>query len=204
MYQEKFIARNHAIKMPEDTKPTTLFEAVEMKWHELTDYKGIWFFLPFGWRMAYYDKIRPIWNDENKYIRKSIPRTWCDVTSLIVDVNFTMIKKFYEEEYVDGPVDWTATEEHRTFAGWLENAYQYITKERQKYEQAMDDAYPPYRPLDEMFKPIEKDGKTMYQMVSRGPYEEIYGEVNRLEKLIDELDTATLSNFIKYRHFFWT
>ena len=178
-------------------------------WLDYTGYKGIWKFAPFGWRMTYYDKIRPLWNDENKRVRKSIPRTWKDITSLMVEVNFEMIKTFYEEEFTAGIVDWECTNGHKEFSDWITYAYNYITKDRPAYEQAMWDAYPPTRPLREMFTPCETDEKTgkvkMYKMVDDGiSYEEKYGEVNRLEALIEDLDTRVLTDFVKYRGYFWT
>jgi len=204
-----FDQRNHAINLPEDKEVTTCWEKLHDKWLECTNYKGIWYFVPFGWKMRYYDKIRPLWNDENKRVRKSIPRTWKDISSLMVDVNFEMIKTFYEEEFKAGIVNWECTEGHKEFSDWIEYAYNYITKDRPAYEQALEDAYPPSRPFREMFIPSETDEKTgkvkMYKMVSDGiPYKEKYGEVDRLEALIDDLDTRVLVDFAKYRGYFWT
>ena len=72
----------------------------------------------------------------------------------------------------------------------------------------MDNAYPPLRPLDEMFVPCETDDRgnvKMYKMVSRKEsYEELYGEVNRLEQLIQDKDLEILTQLVKYRHFFWS
>lgn len=204
-----FEQRNHAIILPEDTEPTTLWKQLYDKWLDFTNYKGIWKFVPFGWRMTYYDKIRPIWNDENKRVRKSIPRTWKDISGLMVELNFEMIKTFYEEEFIAGIVNWECTEGHKEFADWIEYAYNYITRDRLAYEKAMWDAYPPSRPLREMFVPCETDGKAgevkMYKMVVDGiPYEVKYGEVHRLEALIEDLDTKVLTDFVKYRGYFWT
>ena len=93
-------------------------------WDKMDDWFGIrsvWDFLPFGWRVQYYEKIRPIWNDENKRYRKAIPRTWSDVYHLIETVNFEFIKGFYEDEYLHGHTDWEGTGEHAVeFAKWLE------------------------------------------------------------------------------------
>jgi hypothetical protein len=163
--------------------------------------------LPFGWRMRYYDKIRPIWKDQNKRIRNSIPRTWCDISHMMELVNFEMIKKFYEKEYKADIVDWEATDHHKEFAEWLEWAYNYITKERLNYEKARDAAYPPFRPIDEWFGLVQEDanGRRYYEYKPREePYELLYSEVNRLEQLIEDTDTKVLTEFVKYRGFFWT
>jgi hypothetical protein len=59
-----------------------------------------------------------------------------------------------------------------------------------------------------MFVPCETDEKgkvKVFKMVDDGKtYEEKYGEVNRLEQLIQDKDTEVLSALVKYRHFFWS
>lgn len=212
MTPEKFQARNHKLRC--DFSDYLNYEKSfhRMFWNTMDDWFGVrsmWDLLPFSWKMRYYDKIRTIWHDENERYRKVIPRTWSDVSSLIDTVNFEFIKGFYEKEYLHGHTDWEGTGEHAVeFARWLESAYDYITIERPKLEEQMENAYPPHRPLDEMFEPCEFDenGKAkMYKMVDDGrSYEEKYGEVNRLEQLIQDKDTEVLTNLIKYRHFFWS
>lgn len=204
-----FEQRNQILKLPaEKPKPVSIFNRIKYKLDDLLWYKDFTRLLPFGWRMRYYDHIRPIWNDENKRIRESIPRTWVDISHLIEIVNFEMIKKFYETEYKADIVDWDATDHHKEFARWLEWAYNYIINERPAYEKARDNAYPPSRPFNEWFSEPEKDenGRVFYKYNSRneGTYEELYGEVNRLEQLIEDTDTKVLTEFVKYRGFFWT
>ena len=203
MNQSKFIARNHALKdTPFDSKGVRSF---------IFDKFGIWDIwdiLPAGWKFRYFDSVRPIFNPQNKRIRRAIPRKWADVSSLIETINFEFIKVFYEEEYINGTVDWDAQPEHREFADWLEAAYAYITVERPILEQQRDDAYPEMPSIRDMFKPceIDEDGKVkMYQMVDDGrTYEEKYGEVDRLETIIERKDTEILTELVKRRHFFWT
>jgi hypothetical protein len=207
-----FEQRNHALSVEyikgESIKPKSLFEKVMNKIDDVGWSKDWTRALPFSWRMRYYDKIRPIWNDEQKRIRKSIPRTWCDVSHLMVNVNFEMIKKFYEEEYKAGIVDWEASGPgHVEFTQWLEWAYNYITMERPAYEKAQEDAYPPFRPIEEIFGPAKTDekGRTYYEHIpQKQSYEELYGEVNRLEKLIEDTDTKVLTEFVQHRGYFWT
>lgn len=211
MTPEKFQARNHALRCDfadqENYEKTLsakfwnfMFDKFQIRSRDL---------IPFRWRMHYYEHIRPIFSPENKRYRKVVPRTWTDVSSLIEIVNFEFIKGFYEGEYLHGSTDWVATGEHAVeFAKWLESAYDYITIERPNLEKQMDAAYPPHRPLEEMFEPCEtdEDGKVrMFKMVDDGKtYEEKYGEVNRLEQLIQDKDTEILTQLIKYRHFFWS
>jgi hypothetical protein len=157
--------------------------------------------LPYRWRHWYWDNIKPIIKPAHKRLRKAIPRQWQDITSLIVNLNFEFIKSFYEEEH--GTVDWEGTsEEAAKFEKWLNEAYRYIVVERPILEKRMEEAYPPSKPVDEMFKRTE-DGN--YLMIDDGiPYEVKYKGVIELEKKIEETDTKVLKDLIKYRDYFWT
>lgn len=162
--------------------------------------------LPYRFRMYYYDCIKPIFFPKHKKVRAAVPRTWADITSMIVDVNFAMIKEFYEDEYLDGMVDWQGSSEgHKKFEEWLKEAYAYAAYKRPSLEAERDNSYPPSRPFDEMFQPIEENGKKLYQMKDDGvPYEVKYKDVIRLDKEIEENDTKFLKEMIDYREYFWT
>ena len=121
-------------------------------------------------------------------IRKAIPREWVDVCSLVVDINFAMILSFKKEADASW-VNWDGTEEHRKFKNWLDAAADWIQKARPELEKQKDNAYPPH-PL-----PVELKGKT---------YDELYGEVNRIEKLINETDSNIIKQMIDYRDYMWT
>jgi len=211
MTPEKFEARNHKLRC--DFADYQNYE--KSFGRELRDFfddrfgiRSVWDLLPFKWKMNYYDKVRPIFAPQNKRYRKAVPRTWCDVSQLIEIVNFEFIKGFYEGEYLHGHTDWEGTGEHAVeFAKWLESAYDYITIERPVLEKDMDNAYPPLRPIDEWFEETDEtlNGQKLFRIKERKEsYEELYGEVNRLEQLIQDKDTEILTQLIKYRYFFWS
>jgi hypothetical protein len=156
--------------------------------------------------MTYYDKIKPIFKPQNQRIRKAIPRTWVDVTELVVSVNFEFIKAFYEDEFKANIVDWEATENHKEFAEWLEKAYEYVTKIKPQLEIDLQNAYPPHRSFDEMFETkTDENGRRLFQMIDDGiPYEVKYKDVNRIEEEIEKRDTEVLTELIKRRYYFWT
>jgi hypothetical protein len=206
MNLDKFIAKNHAIKLDNDNENKSLLYKIRSYTFEKF---GIWEFLdifPYSWRMKYWEKIRPIFSPRNKRLRKSIPRTWKDISHLMVDLNFEMIKTFYEDEYKADIVDWDSDQPHRDFSKWLESSYFYITKARPKLEIDLENSYPPSKPMEEMFERVpQEDGTTRIYLKDDGiPYEIKYAEVNRIERLIEETDTKILKEFIEYRHFFWT
>lgn len=204
MTEDKFIARNHCLK--EFTENNSLWYRIRSFIFEKFGIWDMWDILPFSWNMWYYDKLKPIFKPKHSRLRKAIPRQWRDISSLIVDVNFEFIKAFYEEEYVDGIIDWTATEKHKEFVEWLESSYKYITKERLFLQNELDEAYPKSNVIDDMFELIvDEHGRKMYQMKDDGiPYDVKYADVNRLEKLIEERDTDILIHLIKYREYLWT
>lgn len=205
MNEENFIARNHCLKDFPKIKKSLIGK---IRSYVFENY-GIWDVIdifPSRLRMYYWEIIRPIFNPSNQRIRKFIPRTYKDISQLMVDVNFEFIREFYEDEYKADIVDWEATEHHSEFAKWLEGAYIYITKERPQLEIDLSNAYPPFKSFDEMFKPsVNKDGKKMYVLADDGiPYDVKYKEVNRIEKLIEDTDTEILTEFVKRRNYFWT
>lgn len=205
MNTNAFMATNHCLKdFPE--KPKTLFGKIRSYIFEKYGIWDAWDLFPYSWRMTYYDKIKPIFKPQNQKIRKAIPRTWVDVSQLIVDVNFEFVKAFYEDEYKADIVDWEATEHHKEFADWLEKAYEYITKTRPQLQEDLTNSYPPHRDFDSWFKPIvDENGKKMFQMVDDGiPYEVKYKDVIRIENEIEKNDTEILTEIIKRREYFWT
>jgi len=205
MNEDNFLARNHLLKEHPD-KPQNAFSKIRGYLYEKY---GVWDFIdifPGRLRMYYWEIIKPIFKPCNQRIRKSIPRTWKDISHLMIDVNFEFIKAFYEDEYSKDIVDWSGTESHKEFAEWLEESYIYITKERSQLEKDLENAYPPCKHLTEMFEPFEdENGRKMFKMLTDDiPYEVKYKEVNRIEKLIDNLDTEILTEFVKRRNYFWT
>jgi hypothetical protein len=205
MNEKEFAEKNRLIKDNSTTKDNFIYK-IRSYFYKKCQIWDIFDFFPYGVRMCYYDHIRPIFKPYHTRLRKVIPRQWADLLSIIDDVNFEIIKSFYEDEYLKDTVNWEATPHHKQFADWLIKAYKYITEIRPQLEIDMNNAYPPLRTIDEMFKPVtDENGKKLYQMIDDGvPYEIKYGEVNRIEKLIEDNDTDVLVQMIKFRKFFWT
>lgn len=189
------------IRIPKKTLSYRIISYLRFK----LDIWDIWDLFPYSWRHYYWDYIKPIFKPCHQRIRKSIPRTWKDISHLLVDVNFEMIKAFYEEEYKKGIVDWGSDAWHKEFAEWLESAYNYIIVERPQLEKDLSNAYPSISLIERMEETFDEKGNKCYTLKDDGiPYEVKYAEVNRIEKLIDEKDTDVLTQFIKRRDFLWT
>ena len=138
--------------------------------------------------VAAYWFIYRVINPCHKDIHKAIPRQWADITSLVVDVNFAMIKSF-KKEAEESFVNWDGTAEHRQFKNWLDEAFTWITIKRPALQKQMDESYPP-SPLPDNLKDA--------------PYAVLYAKVNELETNINDTDTAVLKKLVDYRNFMWT
>ena len=141
--------------------------------------------IPYSIREFYYNKVKTIWKPQHSRIRKAVPRYWWDLDGVLLNVNFEIIKSFYEDEYLKDLVDWEGTSpEAAKFAKWLEGAYKYVAEERPALEKLMENAYP--------------------EPKAEGTYEQLYKKVNYYEKIIDDTDTKILKELIEYRHHLWT
>jgi len=133
-------------------------------------------------------KIKCWFFPKHPELRKAIPNTWADISSLVVDLNFAMILSF-KKEADESCVDWDGTENHRKFKNWLDSAAHWITVGRPNCLAQQDASYPPY-PL-----PPEMRGLT---------YDQLYGNVNQIEKLINETDANIIKQMVDYREYMWT
>jgi len=131
--------------------------------------------VPYQVRNFYFYHIKTIWAPQHTRIRKAIPRHWNDLDSVLQNVNFEIIKSFYEDEYKQGPVDWEGSgKEAVKFAKWLEASYEYVSSYRLVLEKQIENAYPNYR------------------------------KVEKLEQEMEDMDTKILTELVKYRKHLWT
>jgi len=131
--------------------------------------------IPYQIREFYYNKIKTIWKPQHSRIRKAVPRYWWDLDHVLQEVNFEIIKSFYEDEYKAGIVDWEGTGgDSLKFIKWLEEAYTYITSYRKVLEKQIDNAYPNYK------------------------------KVEKLEQEMEKKDTEVLIDLVKWRRHMWT
>ena len=156
--------------------------------------------IPYKLRDAYYS-VRDFLSPRQRWLIKKIPNHWCDKVELIPLCLFTILKHFVEEEMDNVLWDWSdevkngfVSQEYADREAAREkeirDIYHYVTVERPALEKQRDNSYPP---MDDLTKPFKK-----------GDYERLYGEVNRLEKLLDEKDTDNLVRIVKLRGYLWT
>jgi len=156
--------------------------------------------IPFKLKEAYHS-VKYFFSPQQRWLTKKIPNSWCDKTELVPICLFAMLKHFVEEEMDNVLWDWSEEVEsgivsaayadrYASSGKEIRDIYHYITVERPALEQQRDNSYPP---MDDITKPLKK-----------GEYETLYGEVNRLEKLLEEKDTDNLVRIVKLRGYLWT
>lgn len=132
-------------------------------------------YIPYPIRDFYHKQVRTIWRPQHGRIRKAVPKYWVDLDYVLQEVNFEIIKSFYEDEYMSGIVDWEGTGgDTLKFTKWLEESYTYITSYRKVLEKQIDNAYPNYK------------------------------KVEKLEKEMEDKDTEILTDLVKWRRHMWT
>jgi signal recognition particle subunit SEC65 len=155
--------------------------------------------------------------DHNKRIRNSIPTEWVDICDLLPELNFQLIKIFYENEFKQSPTDWSYPKDLKQFSKWLEKAYHFVKVERPKIKKEIIQSIPDI-PIDDLFPttkspenfpPDKKSKKQSYsqkssEKIQGKTYKQIYGKSIRLEKKLDNLESKFLKELIDYRSFFWT
>lgn len=142
-----------------------------------------WF--PLTWRWLF--------NPPHPLVRRSIPRHWMDLASLIEDINFAIIRQC-KIEMDEGIVNWDANEAHREFKEWMERAIDYLDRERPAL-------------CDQLGAVYEQHGVDTSDIFKRDRPQELeaaHAEYRRLERVIEDADTTLLKEMVEYRGYFWT
>ena len=160
-----------------------------------------------GIRATYYDvkyrlrsmipyKIRFKWNDlccyinpRNRWATDVIPNHWSDKTYLIPEFLFASIIHFIEGEKAREMTVWQKKKEKE-----LLEVYAWAKNGRKEFQEKIDKAYP------------EFNGKFPWdnENMNKETYEQVYGEVNRLEAEIEKIDTKHLTWIVKNRQILWS
>ena len=136
------------------------------------------------------NNIRRFFRPSHPRFRKAYPRhEWMDISNAVVEVNFAMIQDFWYEEVVcpNAFVDWHSDPQTEEVYQWMQKAINWIEKVKPELEKKAADAL-----------------SVAHESRGEGTWEEVYGESNRLEKMIEDGDTAILTKMIEYRPYLWT
>jgi hypothetical protein len=140
--------------------------------------------------------IKTFFNPRQKWLTRKIPNHWMDKDGLIELVLFECIKHYVEQEKgLQDQLDWDdelkngfVCQEYvgrvKDVDSRLRKVYDYVKTERPALQKAHLDSYP--------------------ELGTKGSYEELYGETNRLEQEIFDKDTEAMKTLIELRHYMWT
>jgi len=159
------------------------------------------------WKNVYYDvkyrlrnmipyKIRFKWNDlccyinpRNRWATDVIPNYWSDKTFLIREFLFAAVIDFIEGEKALEMTVWPKKKEKE-----LLEVYAWAKTGCKEFQEKIDRSYPEI-PQNDMLDWINNREET---------YEQLYGEVNRLEAEIIKIDTKHLIWIVKNRETLWS
>lgn len=138
--------------------------------------------------------------NQQKWLTDKIPKAWCDKDLLIEICLFSILVDYVENE--DNSLNSNNFDEEvkagfisiEESARLLEKnhrinaAYKYIKNDRAILEAAIDDAYP---------DPAIYTGTNC-------TYKDMYGEVDRLTKIMEDADTAVMMLIVEIRGYLWS
>jgi len=176
----------------------------EQKWFDFTywwKYRGPWSRLP-TWALRPFWKIERFWHGQvttriwprQAWLTKALPREWCDLVELIPTMLYASIINYVEGEDCFNTIVIEGAE-----AQMIKTIYNWAKWDRAAFQQKIMDAYPESRP--------RKKGESISDWLNhddRLSYEEMYGEVNRLEAEFEKWDTEYLRWIVTNRATLWT
>ena len=164
---------------------------------DFTKFQRLYYTCSFNLRCMIPWRIRDKWNalcywlkPRNRWATKVIPNHWSDKTYLIPEFLFASIIHFIEGEKALQNTVWQKKKEKE-----LLEVYAWAKNGRKEFQEKIDKAYPE----------IPKYADTLDWINNcKESYEELYGEVNRLEAEIEKIDTKHLTWIVKNRQILWS
>ena len=130
------------------------------------------------------------WNPCCPRWRKVLPKTqYSDISNLIVDSNFALLKDFYYEEVLNSFIDWDSTEKLKTFRNDLEKHIYWLEEESKKNDEEISN-------LIQQAYTGGKTPKDKFQTLTK----KIHDLEDKKEKNIDKILKWMITN----REYFWT
>ena len=128
----------------------------------------------------------------NTWARKIIPHTYSDKVELIKDFLFASIVDFIENEPTEF-VDWESSKTHSDAFKRINKCYAFIKKEmpekQNKIDELMDDLY---------------GNRELGDMLSEKVEDEMFDEINKLSKELEEEIQFYCIEIVSLRNFLWT
>jgi hypothetical protein len=189
----------HSIKINDSYKPKlSLIDRFDMWLTYNAPFHSFW-----RWEIkGRYYKVRDYFFPRQSWVMGGLPKSWMDKDAVITQVLFNCVIHFIEKEEALTTVDWAGSfPEGEKFCEELIACYNWAKSGHAQMEEKMSAAYPPTRSFEEMFVKLP-NGNSQY-ISSEKSYEEEYGEVNKIEKELDETDEKWLTWIIQNRKYLW-
>jgi hypothetical protein len=142
------------------------------------------------------NKISNLFFPKQKWLTKTIPRSWKDKPELIRDFLYLCLQHYVEEEKCFEFIVWDNNDTHKEVAAFIKECYKWIVEDRPKLVKEIDDI---------ITNGSEKNWEDFMERLknAKKTYEETYPNLDNLEKELDEKDTYFLSGIIKNRGYLW-
>jgi len=158
----------------------------------------------YGVRPFYYNQISSrIW-PRQKWLTKTIPRTWADKVTLIPDLLYTCIIHYVDDDGED--CFGTIIIDREPYKTELLECYNWAKTGRKEFEEKVNQALPKTDSWESFFKEPDENGyRIMFSCEDRTgkTHEELYGEHNRLEKEFYQLDEKYMTWIVKNVRTLW-
>lgn len=179
-------------KLP-SLRPHLKYNIIE-QWHSLQDKYD--FLCKWYWKDKWY-ALKCFFRNRNKWVIDSIPRTWIDKDTVYTKILFAGIINYVEEEKCFETIMWVTPQEKK-HKKKIEEIYKWAKTGRKELQDKIENAYPPLE------SPITLPMRYASQEDNKKTYEELYGEVNRLEALLYKTDTDYMVWIVKFRNVLWS
>lgn len=170
---------------------------------------------PYFWQDLKW-KVLDFFNPRQKWLFKKIGNSWKDKGEIIRETLFECVVHFVDEEGGLEGLKFNAEhisnqqekrEEYQKVLNILNWCYDYITRERPRYEKLLDESYPKrLLKFEDEFNKAE-DGHSYWKSCEQRygmPFEEAYRDVFYWEKEIKRNDDRVLRYVVEYRDWMWT
>jgi hypothetical protein len=154
----------------------------------------------------WYEQISSRLRPRNRWLTKKLPRTWCDKVELIPIVLYEMVIHFVEEEKCFERLEYRDIPEEEKM---IKEIYHWAKTGRTAFIEKIDNSYPPLEETEfvriETGEVDERD-RPYYELKSKSKksYEELYGELNKLEAEFTSIDDKYLNWIVLNRARLWT
>jgi len=163
-------------------------------------------FSSFWWKDVWYNQVSSRLRPRNKWLTKQIPRTWCDKDHLLEICVLGALKNFVEPDGEncfnilstdEPPLDLPLDDSYYSQAKLLREVkwnYDLATQKLVSLQKELEAEWNavPVRTLADINKSTQDD------------YDKLYGNIDRLEKEIYDLQTEIMVWVVKNRNGLWT